>query len=326
MKLFVYGMRDFDEEKFFKQYTKELNVDWDYTRSFFSKETMDLAKGYDCISISTQVVDQETIDYLKSVGVKQIATRSIGYDHIDYQYAKKVGMKVSNVSYNPDCVAEFSIMLMLMAIRNAESILQRAIINDFTLKGGIQGNLLCEKTVGVIGTGRIGKTVLRDLKGFGCKIYAYDAYPDTSLDVEYLPLDDLFKKCDVFTLHAPLLEDTYHIINQEAIENMPKGSIIINTARGGLIDTTALIDGLESGKIGACGLDVHEDEFNMYYYDCRGTYHNNHNLSILRDMPNVVVMPHMAFYTENTVSDMVKNSLLAFVLEEQNEKNPWRIV
>lgn len=325
MRLFVYGKRDFDEDEFFEKYTKELEIEWDYTREFFSPETLEMAKGYDCISISTQIVNKESIDRLLAMGVKQICTRSIGYDHIDFEYAKTVGMKVCNVSYNPDCVAEYTIMLLLMAMRKAKSIMQRAVINDFTLKGGIQGGLLCNKTVGVIGTGRIGKTVIRDLKGFGCKIYAYDSYQDPNLDVEYLPLEELFKRCNVITVHAPLLESTYHMIDRKAIEMMPEGVILVNTARGGLIDTEAMIEGLESGKIGACGLDVHEDEFNLYYYDRRGVIHKNHNLSILRDMPNVVITPHMAFYTRETVSDMVRNSLLAFALECKNEKNPYRV-
>lgn len=325
MKLFAYGMRDFDEEPFFLRYSQEMGVELGYTRDPISSDNVDLAAGYDYISVITTPVTAPMIDRLKELGVKMISTRTIGYDHIDYAYAKSVGMGVSNATYTPECVADYAMMLMLMSLRKAKRIMQRASINDFTLKG-ISGSLLCERTVGVIGTGRIGRTVIRDLKGFGCKVYAYDVYPSPDLDVEYLPLDELFRRCDLFTLHAPLTEDNFHLIDREAIARMPDGAVIINTARGGLIDSNALIEGLESGKLGAAGLDVVEDEFNLYYYDRRSDVLGNRNLSILRDMPNVVVTPHMAFYTDRSISDMVLHSIQSCLFTEQGEKNPWKVV
>ena len=325
MKLFAYGCREFDEEAFFLKHAKELNVELGISREPVSMETAELARGYDYISILTSPVPAELVDRFREMGVRMISTRTIGYDHIDYHHAKEVGMKVSNVSYTPECVADYTVMLMLMSIRKMKRIMQRASINDFTLQG-INGGLLPERTVGVIGTGRIGRAVIRDLKGFGCKVYAYDLYKSDQVDVEYLPLEELFARCDLITLHMPLTDENFHMIDRKAIEKMPDGVILVNTARGGLIDSDAMIEGLESGKIGACGLDVVEDEFQMYYFDRRSDVVGNRRLSILRDMPNVVVTPHMAFYTDRSVSDMVHNSILSCLYDDRGEKNPWQVV
>lgn len=325
MKLFAYGCRPYDEEPFFLRHAQELGVELGLTQLPMAPDTVELAKGYDYISILTHQVSAPMIDRLRELGVRMISTRTIGYDHVDYAYAKSVGMGVSNVSYTPECVADYTLMLMLMSLRKMKRIMQRAEINDFTLKG-IQGSLLCERTVGVIGTGRIGRAVIRNLKGFGCRVYAYDLYPSPDLDVEYLPLEELFQTCDLFTLHAPLTDANFHLIDADAIARMPDGAVLINTARGGLIDSDAMIEALESGKLAACGLDVVEDEFQMYYYDRRADVIGNRRLSILRDMPNVVVTPHMAFYTDRSVSDMVRNSILSCIYDANGEKNPWKIV
>lgn len=325
MKLFAYACRSFDEEPFFVQHARELGVELGLTGQPIHMDTLELARGYEYLSILTNPVTAPMLDRLKEMGIKMISTRTIGYDHVDYRYAQSIGMKVSSVSYTPECVADYAVMLMLMSLRKMKRIMQRAVINDFTLQG-IQGRLLPERTVGVVGTGRIGQAVIRNLRGFGCKVYAYDLYPNPKLDVEYLPLDELFRRCDLITLHAPLTDANFHMIDREAIAKMPDGVVLINTARGGLIDSDAMIEGLESGKIGACGLDVVEDEFQMYYYDRRADVLGNRRLSILRDMPNVVVTPHMAFYTDRSVSDMVQNSILSCMYEENNQKNPWRIV
>ena len=325
MKLFAYACRPFDEEPFFLQHARELGVELGYTSQPITPETLELCKGYEYLSIITNPVTAPMIDKLKDMGIKMISTRTIGYDHIDYAYAKTVGMGVSNVGYTPECVADYTIMLMLMSLRKMKRIMQRAVINDFTLQG-IQGKLLCERTGGVIGTGRIGRAVIRDLQGFGCKVYAYDPYPNPNVEAEYLPLDELLKKCDLITLHTPLTDENFHLIDKAAIEKMPDGVVLINTARGGLIDSDAMIDALESGKIAACGLDVVEDEFQMYYYDRRADVLGNRRLSILRDMPHVVVTPHMAFYTDRSVSDMVQNSMLSCLCDSRGEENLWKIV
>lgn len=325
MKVFAYGCRDFDEEQYFVQLSRELGIELGYTGEKIGMDNLELARDCGYISVLTNPVTAPMVDRLREYGVRMISTRTIGYDHIDCDRAREIGMRVSNVSYTPECVADYTIMLMLMALRKMKRIMQRAVINDFTLKG-VNGGILPERTVGVIGTGRIGRAVIRDLQGFGCKVYAYDPHPHPEVKAEYLPLEELYARCDLISLHAPLTGENFHMIDRAAIERMPQGVILINTARGGLIDSDAMIEGLESGKIAACGLDVVEDEFNMYYYDRRSDVVGNRRLSILRDMPNVVVTPHMAFYTDRSVYDMVKNSLLSCLYDDRGEENPWRVV
>ena len=222
---------------------------------------------------------------------------------------------------------DFMVMLMGQSIRKMKRIMQREEINDFSLPG-IQGRELPNFTVGVLGTGRIGRAVIRDLSGFGCKIYAYDKYENDAVkeQAQYADLDTIYRECDLITLHMPLLDDNFHLIDGDAIAKMKDGVVIVNTARGGLIDTKALIEGIESGKIGAAGLDVIEDEFGMYYYDRKSDILSKRDLYSLRGLPNVIVTPHMAFYTDQAVSDMVKNSILSCIYHAEGKEDPWAVV
>ena len=204
--------------------------------------------------------------------------------------------------------------------------MDRANIQDFTLKG-LQGREIADFTIGVIGTGRIGRKVIQYLSGFGCKILAYDINESEEIKeyAQYTELDFLYKEADLITLHLPLTEKNFHMINKESIEKMKDHVIIINTARGGLIDSTALIEGLERGKIGGAGLDVIENEFSLYYYDRRSEILENRELSILKAFPNVIVTPHMAFYTDNCVRTVVKDSLRSCKAFVHRTDNPWMI-
>lgn len=181
---------------------------------------------------------------------------------------------------------------------------------------------------GVLGTGRIGRAVIRDLSGFGCRILAYDKYENEAVKeyAQYADLDTIYRECGLITLHMPLLDDNFHLIDKEAIGKMKDGVVIVNTARGGLIDTKALIEGIERGKVGAAGLDVIEDEFGMYYYDRKSDVLSKRDLYILRGFPNVVVTPHMAFYTDQAVSDMVRHSIESCILHAQGKEDPWTVV
>ena len=279
------------------------------------------------MTIITSKIDRELMKKFHDIGVKMISTRTIGYDHVDIEAAKEFGIHVSNVSYSPECVADYTVMLMLMSVRKMKRIMQRGEINDFSLPG-IQGRELPNLTVGVLGTGRIGQAVIRDLSGFGCKLYAYDKYENDAVKehAQYADLDTIYRECDLITLHMPLTEDNFHLIGREAFGRMKDGVVIVNTARGGLIDTKALIEAVESGKVGAAGLDVIEDEFGMYYYDRKSDVLSKRDLYILRGFPNVTVTPHMAFYTDQAVSDMVKNSIESCILREEGQEDPWAVV
>jgi D-lactate dehydrogenase len=311
MKLYVYSMRDFDELPEFERFCAKYNVEWAYTNETPSMENLHYAKGYDVVDIITTVIDKNMIDKWQELGVKCIATRTIGYDHIDSEYAKSVGMGVVNISYSPASVADYTVMMILMGCRKIRHIMERASVQDFTLKGKI-GIELHNATVGVIGTGRIGKTVINELYGFGCNIIAYDIYQNDEVKskAKYVSLEKLYEKSDIITLHAPATEDNYHMINNSAIEQMKTGVIIINCARGSLIDTQALIDGIESGKVGFAGLDVVEQESGLYYFNRMGEPLGNPQLAILKSYSNVIVTPHTAFYTDEAVANMVENSII----------------
>ena len=289
-------------------------------------DNLDLAKGYDVVNVITTVFDQPMLKKLHDMGVKCIATRTIGYDHIDVDYAKSLGMGVIHISYSPNSVADYAIMMMLMGLRRMPHIMERANIQDYTLKGKI-GRELPDCTVGIIGTGRIGRTVIRHLSGFGCKMLAYDLYENEEVKqyAEYTDLDTLLKNSDVITLHAPATDDNYHMIDASAIEKMKQDVVIINCARGALIDTDALIDGIESGKVGFAGLDVVEHESGLYYFNRMGEPLHNPKLAILRSYSNVLVSPHTAFYTEEAVANMAENSIIGAMKYMNGEDTPYLV-
>lgn len=289
-------------------------------------DNLDLAKGYDVVNVITTVFDQPMLKKLHDMDVKCIATRTIGYDHIDVDYAKSLGMGVIHISYSPNSVADYAIMMMLMGLRRMPHIMERASIQDYTLKGKI-GRELPDCTVGVIGTGRIGRTVIRHLSGFGCKMLAYDLYENEEVKqyAEYTDLDTLLKNSDVITLHAPATDDNYHMIDAAAIEKMKQDVVIINCARGALMDTDALIDGIESGKVGFAGLDVVEHESGLYYFNRMGEPLHNPRLAILRSYSNVLVSPHTAFYTEEAVANMAENSIIGAMKYMNGEDTPYLV-
>lgn len=311
MRMFVFSMRTFDELPCFEKYCPQYGIEYDYTTETPCMDNLELAKGYDVVNVITTVFDQPMLKKLHDMGVKCIATRTIGYDHIDVDYAKSLGMGVIHISYSPNSVADYAIMMMLMGLRRMPHIMERANIQDYTLKGKI-GRELPDCTVGIIGTGRIGRTVIRHLSGFGCKMLAYDLYENEEVKqyAEYTDLDTLLKNSDVITLHAPATDDNYHMIDASAIEKMKQDVVIINCARGALIDTDALIDGIESGKVGFAGLDVVEHESGLYYFNRMGEPLHNPKLAILRSYSNVLVSPHTAFYTEEAVANMAENSII----------------
>ena len=305
MKIFAYALREFDEKKFFDQFSKEYDCEYAYTTAYPSPENVELARGYDAISATPCDLNADMLQRFYDVGVRYIATRSIGFDHIDLNKAKELGMRVSHVSYAPETVADYAIMLMLMCCRKICHILERSKIQDYTLKGKM-GKDICDCTIGVIGTGQIGRTVIKHLSTFGCRILAYDLYPSKECGgmAEYVSLDELYAQSDIITLHTPATADNYHMLNAETFAKMKDDVIIINTARGTLIDTEALICAVESGKIGHAALDVLEQEDGLYYINRVGDPIENRQMAVLRSFPNVILSPHTAFYTEKVVRDM----------------------
>jgi D-lactate dehydrogenase len=278
------------------------------------------------VDVITSKIDEPLIRAFHEQGIEYITTRTIGYDHIDLEAAKKYGIRVGNAPYGPHGVADYTVMLILMSMRRMNAILDRTKLQDYTLIG-LKGRELHDLTVGVIGTGRIGASVVQSLSGFGCRILAYDLYEKDEVKqlAAYVPLEQIWKEADVITLHMPLTGENHHIINADTIAKMKDGVIIVNTARGALIDSEALIDAIEQGKIGAAGLDVVENEFGLYYYDHKSDILKNRELAMLRSFPNVTVSHHMAFYTENYVETVVKDSLMSCKLYMEGKENPWEV-
>jgi D-specific alpha-keto acid dehydrogenase len=306
MGITIYGCGQ-DEAVLFRELAPRFGVKPTITEAAVSEANSELALGNRCISVGHKThITNSTLLALSRAGVLYVSTRSIGYDHINVKYAESVGISVENVAYSPDSVADYTLMLMLMAVRNAKSIIRRADTHDYRLNDA-RGKELRDLTIGVIGTGRIGAAVIDRLWGFGCQKLAYDIRPRTSAD--YVPLDELLQQSDIVTLHTPLTADTRHLLNRRRIEQMKHGAFIINTGRGSLLDTEALISALESGRLGGAALDVLEGEEGLFYADCGAKPIESKPLSRLQKLPNVLISPHTAYYTDHALSDTVENSI-----------------
>jgi D-lactate dehydrogenase len=325
MKILAYSQRP-DEARPFEHFCREFGVELSALTEPPAPLTIPRAEGFSAISIITTPLNGEFLRDFYKMGVRFISTRSIGYDHIDTPAAKALGIRIGNVSYSPDTVANYAVMFMLMAIRKVKAIARLAQSQDYSL-AGVQGREMRNLTIGVAGTGRIGRRVIGNLTGFGCKILAFDKYESEEIRAfaEYVSWEELISRSDLISLHMPAAQDNYHIVNAESIARMKDGVYIINTARGSLIDTEAFLDAVESGKIGGAALDVVEDERGLYYNNLRGQIIPNRALAVLRSYPNVIITPHTAFYTDQAVSDMVENSLRSCIAFMKGEDNPWEI-
>lgn len=307
MKICFYALREYDELQFCEQYRAETGIDFVWTQDYPTPENISLAQGCETVSMPPCYMAADMVEAFHAAGVRYIACRSIGYDHVDVNRAHELGMRVSNVCYPPDGVANYAIMLMLMCTRKMSHIMMRSQLQDYSLRGKI-GMDISKCTVGVLGTGQIGTTVLRNLSMFGCKLLAYDPRQNEEAKkyAVYTDPDTLFAQADIITLHMNATDENYHMIGRDSLARMKDGVIIINTARGKLIDSAALIEALESGRVGGAGLDVLEDENGLYYYNRMGEDIPNHDMAILRSFPNVILSPHTAFYTMTNISHMVK--------------------
>jgi D-specific alpha-keto acid dehydrogenase len=302
----VYGCGP-DEAVLFRRLAPRFGVAPTITVAPVTKANAELAIGNRCISIGHKArLARPALLALSRAGVRYISTRSIGYDHIDVEYAERVGISVENVSYSPDSVADYTLMLMLMALRGAKTVLRRVDTHDYRLND-VRGKELRDLTVGVIGTGRIGAAVIDRLRGFACRVLAHDSRPTAAAD--YVPLDDLLRLSDIVTLHIPLTADTHHLLDRERIGRMKHGAIVVNTGRGALLDTEAFVPALEGGRLGGAALDVLEGEEGIFYADRRNTPIHSTALLRLHELPNVLISPHTAYYTDRALSDTVENSI-----------------
>jgi D-specific alpha-keto acid dehydrogenase len=307
MHLTIFGC-DVDEAVLFREKAPYLGITPVITAAPLSDATVELAGGHRCISVGHKTpITNAQLDALSESGVQYISTRSIGCNHLDVEYAESVGITVEGVAYSPDSVADYTLMLMLMAVRHAKSVVLRTDAHDYRLSD-VRGRELRDLTVGVIGTGRIGAAVIDRLHGFGCRVLAYDRQPKAS--AEYVSLQELLRSSDIVTLHAPLDDTTHHLLDRRRFEQLKRGAIVVNTGRGALLDTEALLSALESGWLGGAALDVVEGEDGIFYADRRDRPHENGTLARLQKLDNVVISPHTAYFTTHALSDTVVNSLI----------------
>lgn len=326
MKIFGYSIRPYDELGYLEAQAEKLGFDFDWTSDYPSLDNVDLAAGADALTIITNPMTPELLDAYYERGVRAIATRSIGYDHIDVAHAKQLGMRISHAAYPPEGVANYTIMLILMGLRKVKLIDRLTAARDFGLEGKI-GRDISGCTIGIVGTGAIGATVARHLTGFGCHILAADPYPKPELAsiVEYVELPELLATSDVVTLHAPGLPENFHMIGEAELAQMKPGVLLVNAGRGTLVDTEALLEALESGHLGGAALDTIEHESNLYYRDLSRAVLPNRDLAALKALPNVIVTPHMAFYTAEAVENMVRSNVEALLAFNRGEDSPYEV-
>jgi lactate dehydrogenase-like 2-hydroxyacid dehydrogenase len=306
MKIAVFELRQ-DEKKKLEDLKGSHGLELVTTGKALSKQTLKMADGCEGVTIlGRSKLDKGLLLGLKNLGVRYISTRTVGYNHIDVAYGKEIGLKMCNAGYPPKGVAEFAVMLMLLTLRSYKPAMWRQNVNDYSLQG-LTGQELGNQTVGIIGTGCIGLEVIKILSGFGCKIVAYNRTERENLKqyVEYVTLEELYRVSDIISLHVPLTEENKYFIDKKAISSMKTGVILINTARGELVNIEALTEGIESQKIGALGLDVFEKEEGIYHADRKNDILKNRDMVYLRQFPNVVMTQHMAFYTRTNIDSMM---------------------
>lgn len=312
MRVAVFSTKSYDQE-----YFERFSVDYPYSFFFYENalnaETAHLARGFDivCVFVNDKV-DAPTLDVLAEHGVKLIALRCAGFNNVDVSYANQKGLRVVRVpAYSPDAVAEHALALILTLNRKTHKAYNRVREGNFSLKNLI-GFDIHGKTIGVIGTGQIGATFCRIMSGFGCKILAYDLYPNEALQqngVTYVSLEELFEQSNIISLHCPLNPHTHHIISAAAIERMKPGVMIINTSRGGLIDTAAVIDALVKKKIGYLGIDVYEQEEKLFFEDLSEHIIEDDQILRLNSFPNVLITSHQAYFTREAMEQITLTTL-----------------
>lgn len=307
MRIFAYEVRP-DEIDAFGRMARIYGADIVFSSEVPAPATAELAADCEGVSILGQGrADRELLRLWRELGVSYLSTRTVGYNHIDLDAARELGIGVCNATYPPNGVADFTVMMMLMCLRHYKQAMWRGQVNDFSLEG-LQGRDLKDLTVGIVGTGRIGTQVMRNLSGFGCRMLAHSAHRSPAAEElgTHVDFDTLLRESDIISLHTALTPQTWHIVNADTISRMKDGVILINCARGDLADIDALVDGIESQKIGALGMDTVEGEEGIVHADRRVDIIPNRNWFYLHQFRNVIMTQHMAFYTEQAVESMVR--------------------
>lgn len=312
MKIAFFDAKPYDKPSF-EKYGEEHGIKFKYFETKLNEDTAELAHGFDGVcAFVNDTVNAQVIDCLYEMGVKVLALRCAGFNNVDIKYAFGKIHVLRVPAYSPYAVAEHAMAMLLTSIRRIHKAYIRTKDFNFSLSG-MTGFDLHGKTVGVIGTGRIGRVFIDICRGFGMKVLAYDKYPAEGLDngdsVRYVPLDELFAKSDIISLHCPLTEETDHIIDETSLSKCRQGVVIINTSRGALVDAEALLAAIKSRKVGAACLDVYEEESDLFFEDFSGHIVEDDILARLISMPNVIVTSHQAFLTEEALSNIAETTV-----------------
>jgi D-lactate dehydrogenase len=324
MRVAVFSTHRFDRQ-FFDEANATRRHDLHYLEAPLTPATCMLAQGFPAVcAFVNDRLDETVLLALADGGTALIALRSAGFNHVDLRKARELGFTVARVpAYSPHAVAEHAITLILALNRKIHRAYARVREGNFALDG-LLGFDMFERTVGIVGTGKIGLVVARILAGFGCRVLAYDVVPSEevrAIGVEYVSLDHLWARSDIITLHAPLTPETRHLIDAVAIARMKPGVMIVNTGRGALVDTPALIAGLKSGHIGYVGLDVYEEEEHLFFQDLSSTVIQDDVFARLLTFPNVVVTAHQGFFTRDAlraISETTLDNITAFEEERRS--------
>lgn len=321
MKIAFYDTKPYDKT-WFKPLAKELGFDITFFETKLSRDTAILATGNDavCIFVNDEA-DKETLDILYESGVKAILLRCAGYDNVDLKAAEGRFDVMRVPSYSPAAVAEFALTLLLAVNRNVHRAYQRTRDFNFSING-LMGMTLKGKTIGIVGTGKIGQAMINVLQGFGMEILAYDPYPVEGLKATYVTKEELFKRSDIISFHCPLTEETKHIVNADTIKLMKQGSIIVNTSRGAIVDTTALVEALKAGKFAGVALDVYEEEDEYFFEDRSNEIISDDELSRLLTFPNVLITSHQAFFTTEAMRAIAETTFNNFEASLKGEPDP----
>ena len=318
MKIAFFDTKEYDKIAF-EKYAIERKIEIKYFEPKLNIDTVSLTHGFDavCVFVNDDL-NKDVINELHKNGVKAIFLRCAGFNNVDTKacFGKIHVYRVP--AYSPYAVAEHAMAMYLTSNRRSHKAYNRVREYNFSLTG-LAGNDLYGKTVGVIGTGKIGRIFINICRGFGMKVIAYDAFPAKDSDIEYVSLDELFRQSDIISLHCPLTPETTHLINKESIDKMKKGVAIINTSRGGLINSEDLLEGIKERKIGTVCLDVYEEESDIFFEDKSGHIMNDQTLLQLIAMPNVIITSHQGFLTKealNNIADTTTNNIVKFFNDE----------
>ena len=307
-KLAFFDTKPYDRESFDRANAGRYGIRYFETR--LSAAALPLAEGCDaaCAFVNAEI-DRAVVEGLVARGIRVLAMRCAGYNNVDFRAAYEKGLAVVRVpAYSPYAVAEHAAALLLALDRHIHRAAARTRDFNFSL-AGLTGFDLHGKTAGVVGTGKIGRIFAGICQGFGMRVLAYDAFPDPATGLEYVPLDRLLAESDVVSLHCPLLPETKHMIDAASLAKAKRGFTLVNTSRGGLVDSDALLAALRDGTVGAAGLDVYEEESEWFYEDRSDATRQNKTLSLLVSLPNVIVTSHQAFLTREALANIASTTL-----------------